>query len=164
VFNAIPHRALITVRSANERSIYADFTILDADANMIAILRGVRCQTAPLRRPLQLEASALLEIPSLQPGALIGEVGVAAGVDSVFKAANTLTAGGARQSEDARQLLDGWATMAAYEIAAALSTGGKLDTDLVISRRRWPEAFQPWLLRMLANLQAAGLASESDGV
>jgi len=78
VFNAIPHRALITVRSANERSIYADFTILDADANMIAILRGVRCQTAPLRRPLQLEASALLEIPSLHPGALIGEVGVAA--------------------------------------------------------------------------------------
>ena len=59
--NAVPERALIEIISKNERSIVANSYIFNGKDELIAVLRGVRCQAISTRRASSVEAVSFVE-------------------------------------------------------------------------------------------------------
>ena len=117
--------------SANERAIVANYYICGRDNEVLAILRGVRCQVVPVRRLAQLDATTYVEFPRLVGGARLGETGIDVGPDQIVTDASArgLLSADRPDAEDADLLLEGFATAAAYEIASALAEQEVLDVD-----------------------------------
>ncbi len=153
------------VLKKSERSILANCFVLGEQDEVIAVLRGARCQAVPVRRTPAFDAMAFVQ--TLQPadGALLGSAGVRVGTDDVIAAVGTLEliAEPTSSPSDGSRLLEGWATTAAYEIAAALAQGNPLDPDDLIINNRLPEELRAWLVNLLASLEVVGLARTDGG-
>ncbi len=159
----IPHRSTIEVVSANERAIVANYYICGRDNEVLAILRGVRCQVVPVRRLGQLDATTYVEFPRLVGGASLGETGIDIDPDQIVTDASArgLLSVERPDAEDADLLLEGFATAAAYEIASALAEQEVLDVDALVDGGRLPRELQPWMANLLDKLAAAGLVTPS---
>jgi acyl transferase domain-containing protein/NADPH:quinone reductase-like Zn-dependent oxidoreductase/short-subunit dehydrogenase/acyl carrier protein len=161
---AVPHSATLRVLRKNERAIVGDCDVFDADGCLIAAFRNVRCQAVPVRRREALESVALVE--ALTP--------LTASAAGARRAAASEILGGLAvlgtfvpeetAPETGPQLVEGWATAAAYEIARGLSRRRVVDPAELVATGRLDEALEPWLVSLLRGLEAAGLAAPNDGV
>ncbi|GJD35707.1 L-threonine 3-dehydrogenase [Methylobacterium aerolatum] len=156
---AVIARSVIRTRRCNERSILADFTLLDAEGEVIATIREGRFQALRAKGGDDLAAYALSQVAELatEPTAIPMErrPSVAARLrpliaDSVAPADTGLSPG--------HLLLEGWATSLAFRAAEGLSEGGTVR----LADPRLPEAMRPWLVNALCALESSGLA-EREG-
>jgi phthiocerol/phenolphthiocerol synthesis type-I polyketide synthase C len=161
----VPHRSMIEVVSATERAIVANYYIYGSAKELIAILRGVRCQAVPIKRMAMLDATAFVEFPRFVGGAILGDSGLAIGPGQVVADARAqgLLPGAPVDPDEADLLLEGFATAAAYQIASGLADRNVLDPDELVGSRRLPADLRPWLVNLLDKLCAAGLVAETDG-
>lgn len=155
----VPYRATIEILRKSERSILANCFVLGAHDEVIAVLRGLRCQAVPVRRTLSIESVAFAQ--TLQPadGSLLDTSGVCVGTNDIIAAANELdliTEPAAVPSEASRTL-EAWATTAAYELCSALSDENVLDPDALILGNRLPEELRFWFVNVLWKLEEIGL-------
>jgi phthiocerol/phenolphthiocerol synthesis type-I polyketide synthase C len=162
--HAIPQCAVFKILRKNERAIVCHCDVFDAAGNLIASFRNVRCQALPVRRTEALEAVSLVE--AVEPIAETTGAGPFHAATSQILA--ELAASGKLVSETAApgpgpQLLDGWATAAAYEIATGLSRRRKIDPAALVEQQRLDEGLRLWLVSLLRGLEAAGLAEFVDG-
>jgi len=163
VSGGIPDSALIEVLSQNDRSIHANYYIFGSKDELIAILRGVRCQAVQVRRSGALEANAFVELPQRIDGSILGTTGLAIKADVLVAdawARGLLSRPMGSPSEE--DMLEGWATAAAYEIASGLSDGSVIDIDVLVASSRLPAELRPWLAHLLFKLQGAGLAEQKS--
>ena len=77
VAGGTPQSATIEVLSQNDRSILANYHFFGPQGELLAVLRGVRCQAVQVRRNSALEASAFVELPELIDGTIVGTSGPA---------------------------------------------------------------------------------------
>ncbi len=161
--NGTPHAAVIEVLSKNDRAIIANYYISGADGELIAVLRGVRCQAVPISRTATLEAVGLVELPVLIDGSLVGVTGVMARAADVLMHARSqgLLSNEAKPGE-ATRLIEGWATTAAYEIATALADDFRIVPDLLVANGQLSAELRPWFVSLLIHLGAAGLAKQGE--
>ena len=162
--HGVPQTATFQLVSKNERAIVANCEIFAADGTTLVTFRGVRCQAVPVRRLSALESIAMVE--RLQPadGQLLGRSGVAVRTADILDDANALgLAERTKPTNAATELLEGWATAAAYEIARGLGRRGRLDLRALVDAGRIAHGLQPWLTNLLHHLSAAGLARDDDG-
>jgi len=168
VAGGTPQSALIEVRSKNERSILANYYFFGpgqgSDRELLAVMRGIRCQAVQVRRASTLEANAYVELPELINGAILGASGPAAGGDTIVTQARRhgLLAGKAAAENESELLVEGAATAAAYVIASGLADSGSIDIDALVDGGRLATALRPWLHRVLMSLEAAGLAAQKN--
>jgi acyl transferase domain-containing protein/NADPH:quinone reductase-like Zn-dependent oxidoreductase/short-subunit dehydrogenase/acyl carrier protein len=162
----VPERAFIEILVKTERSMLANYYIYGAEDEIIAVLRGVRCQAIPVRRTPSLESVALVELPCLFDGTITGNTGVTATAKDILAEAQAfgLMPEEANPQDEGILLVEGWATAAAYEIASGLADGAVVDVDMLVASGRLPEEMRPWLVRVLINLVAADLATQEGGV
>ncbi|HWB47713.1 MAG TPA: SDR family NAD(P)-dependent oxidoreductase [Stellaceae bacterium] len=160
-----PQQALIEVLSKNERAIVANYTFFGADGAVVAVLRGVYCQVAQIKRPANLETASFIELPQLIDGAILGNTGLAVGVDAILGRARAagLLGEPATSPSEAGLLVEGCAMAAAYEIAVALAEETTVDVDALIGGGRLPPELRGWLGAVLGSLEAAGLAENIGG-
>jgi len=161
---AVPCHAIIRLLSKNERAIVGNCDILTADGTVMASIRGVRCQAVPVKRINSLDSVAILELLQPVDGGLLGQEGV--GADTADLMADVESMGvlaEAAAPDEATGLLEGWATASAYAIASGLARRGRLDPVMLIENGGLPETLRPWLVNLLRNLEAAGLAREEEG-
>ena len=161
---ALPVRCYIEILVKSERSVLANYYLYGQDDDVVAVLRGVRCQAVPVRRAAALDAIALVELPQLFDGTIVGKTGVAATARDVLLKAQPIEAipeGAA--NDEGTLLVEGWATAAAYEIASGLADGFIVDVDMLVASGRLPEEMRPWLTKLLINLEAAELARQEEG-
>ncbi len=164
VAGGIPQSALIEVLNKDERAILANYYFFGPDRDLIAILRGVRWQAVQVRRSGVLEANAVVELPQLIDGNSLGASGPATSADAIVTHARRVgLLPEAAPPADAELLIEGCATAAAYQIAAALADAGSIDIDALVGSGRLPLALRAWLARALVSLEAAGLAKENNG-
>jgi len=164
VSGGTPQSATIEVLNRNDRSIFANYQFFGPNQELLAVLRGVRCQAVQVRRNSALEASAFVELPGLIDGAIVGASGPAAAGDAIIRLASRLSllAGKAASPSESELLIEGAATAAAYEIASGLADAGSIDVDALIGSGRISGELRAWLRRMLASLAAAGLAKQRN--
>lgn len=152
---AVIARAMIRTRRCNERSILADFTLVDEAGEVIATLREGRFQALRTKSGQDLAAYAIAQRSELatEPTAipLDRRARIADAVRPGIKAA--LAPADAALSPG-HLLLEGWATSLAYRMAEGLQRSGTVAMD-----ERVPEAMQPWLLNALYALESSGLAT-----
>ncbi len=161
---ALPEKAYIEITVKSERSILANYYLFGPDNEIIAVLRGVRCQAVPVRRAAALESIALMELPQLFDGTICGKTGVAATARDVLAKAQAMEAIPEElAANESTMLVEGWATAAAYEIASGLAEGLVVDVDLLVASGRVPEEMRPWLTKLMLNLEAAELANQEEG-
>ncbi len=158
----VPQRATIEVVSRDERAIVINNYIFGAGDELIAILRGVRCQAVQLRRSAALEANAFVELLRRVDGTLQGVSGLAVPAEIIVGNARALSAQPSQSLDEEEELIEGWATAAAYEIASGLVAGSTIDVEVLVAEGRLPTALQPWLTNLLSYLEAAGLAKKTD--
>lgn len=160
IAGGIPHQAIIEVLSKDQRSIRANYYFFGAENELLAILRGVRCQAVQVRRDSELDASAFVASSELIAGNIVGTSGVTVSGNAIIKRARRqgLLLEKRPPPSDAELLIEGAATAAAYAIASALADGGRIDFDALIGSGRLPQELRPWLKRMLQYLEAAELA------
>ncbi|ACK51645.1 Beta-ketoacyl synthase [Methylocella silvestris BL2] len=156
-------QAHIEIKRCDARAIVADFTLVDADGELIARLRDARYQAlrAPQHGslavhsvvqslPLAEEPTATRRDPSLRP-------------DLLTRAAKPETAMAAARSLPADLvLIEGWAAAAAYRLASTLAASGRIAPDELIAAGRFPPARRDWLANLLKALADSGLA-EAEG-
>lgn len=152
---AVIARAKIHTRRCNERSILADFTLVDAEGEVIATIREGRFQALRAKGGNDLAAYAIAQRAELatEPTAvaLARQPGIADGVRPHAKSA--------RAAPDSplapgHLLLEGWATSLAYRLAEGLQRAGTVAVD-----ERVPEAMRPWVYNALFALESSGLAT-----
>jgi phthiocerol/phenolphthiocerol synthesis type-I polyketide synthase C len=158
--NITPERAVIEVISKNERSLLTNCFIFGAKDELIAVLRGVRCQAISTRRMSSVDALAFVEVPRDIDGAILGQSGVASAAKDFVAAAGPLGIVQTANPTESELLIEGWATAAAYEIASALAQGGSLDVESMVASAQLPEHLRPWLSNILVNLEAAALVTK----
>ncbi len=88
--NAVPERALIEIISKNERSIVGNSYIFNGKDELIAVLRGVRCQAISTRRASSVEAVSFVELSREIDGTILGQTGVAGKASDIAAAAASL--------------------------------------------------------------------------
>ena len=156
----IPQRSVIEVVGKSERSILANFYIFASDDSIVATLRGVRCQAVPVRRSRTLDSVALVERTEPVDGFILGRFGTPATTREVVAQAKTLGLIGTKSNSDtdSTMLLDGWATMVGYEIAATLADRKVVSPNHLIETNRISADLRSWLVMLLTKLSAAGLA------
>jgi phthiocerol/phenolphthiocerol synthesis type-I polyketide synthase C len=161
----VPHRSTIEVVSATERAIVANYYVCGRENELIAILRGVRCQAVPVKRMATLEASTFVELPRLVGATILGDGGLPIGPDQVAIDARGrgLLPAASLHPDKADLLLEGFATAAAYEIASGLADHDVLDPDALVGGCRLPADLRPWLVNLLDKLCTAGLVTETYG-
>lgn len=161
----VPERAFIEILKKSERAIIANYYIYGSDDEIIAVLQGVRCQAVAVRRAGSIDTIALVERPQLIDGTIAGNTGVAATArDVVRKAEPLLRPSESASANEGPMLVEGWATAAAYEIASGLADDVTIDVDMLIAGGRLPEEMRSWFLRILVNLEGAGLAKQDNGL
>ncbi|WP_407942745.1 SDR family NAD(P)-dependent oxidoreductase [Methylobacterium ajmalii] len=153
-------RAVIRTRRCNERSILADFTLVDEAGEVIATLREGRFQALRMKAGGDLDAFAIRQFTELatEPTAIALEPQPAVAA-LVRRQAGAVTAKGDAALGAGHMLLEGWATSLADRLARGLAVGGIVD---VAASRRLPAALRPWLVNQLMALEVSGLA-ESAG-
>jgi hypothetical protein len=156
----VPERAFIEVISKNERSIVANSFIYGANDELIAVMRGVRCQAISTRRMSSVDSVAFVEVPRDIDGTILAHTGVAATAWDIAAAAATLNLErpGTTSPTESEMLLEGWATATAYELASALAEDETIDIENLVNAGQLPEHLRPWLANILVNLEAAALA------
>ncbi|KMO22683.1 type I polyketide synthase [Methylobacterium platani] len=149
-------RAVIRTRRCNERSILADFTLVDEAGEVIATLREGRFQALRMKAGGDLDAFAIRQFTELatEPTAIALEPQPAVAA-LVRRQAGAVTAKGDAALGAGHMLLEGWATSLADRLARGLAVGGVVD---VAASRRLPAALRPWLVNQLAALEVSGLA------
>ncbi|WP_342110353.1 SDR family NAD(P)-dependent oxidoreductase [Methylobacterium sp. SI9] len=155
---AVIARSIIRTRRCNERSILADFTLLDAEGAVIATIREGRFQALRAKNGGDLSAFAISQVPELatEPTAIPMERR-----PSVAARLRPLAAE-AKGSSDAalspgHLLLEGWATSLAFRLASGLAQGETVS----VTDSRVPESLRPWLLNALYALESSGLAERA---
>ncbi|MGF3026773.1 SDR family NAD(P)-dependent oxidoreductase [Methylobacterium aquaticum] len=153
---AVIARAVIRTRRCNERSILADFTLVDAAGEVIATLREGRFQALRMKAGNDLDAFAIRQFTELatEPTAIALEPQPAIAA-LVRRQAGAVTATGEATLGAGHMLLEGWATSLADRLARGLAVGGVVD---VAASRRLPAALRPWLVNQLLALEVSGLA------
>ena len=159
-----PQSAMIEVLSKNERAIIANYSFFSAGGDLIAALRGVYCQAAQIKRPANLETASFVELPQLIDGSILGDTGLAVGVEALFDRAQArgVLPPSETTADEAGLLIEGCAMAAAYEIATALADDATVDIDALVNTGRLPTELRPWLHLILTNLEAVGLAEGAD--
>lgn len=153
-------RSVIRTRRCNERSILADFTLLDAEGEVIATIREGRFQALRSKGGDELAAYAISQVSELatEPTAIPMERR-----PSVAARLRPLTQKVKGPADAALSpghlLLEGWATSLAFRLAHGLSrnTGVVALTD-----PRLPAALRPWLVNALYALESSGLAEHEN--
>ncbi len=162
-----PHDAQITIRHYTDRSILADFVLLDAEGAAIAAIRGGRFAAVSLSGN---DFAALQPlIVALEPaaGGMTGETGVALSVrnalDHLESQLGSESAGGdARKRDEARSfLLDGWSLSCAFQLVHRLIGDSRVDPQRFLANGPVPAAAAPWFMTMLHALESAGLATRA---
>jgi len=164
VAGGVPQGATIEVLKKGERSILANYYFYGPERELLAILRGVRCQAVQVRRRIVLESNAFVELPELVDGAILGASGPVCAAEAIIDnlRRQKVLAKKFDVSDDAELLLEGAATAAAVSIALGLADDGRLDIDALIGGGRLAAELRPWLLRILRRLEVAGLAREQS--
>jgi phthiocerol/phenolphthiocerol synthesis type-I polyketide synthase C len=159
-----PQSAVIEVLSKNERAIIANYSFFSADGDLVAALRGVYCQAAQIKRPANLETASFVELPQLIDGSILGNTGLAVGVEALFSRAQArgVLPPSETTADEAGLLIEGCAMAAAYEIATALADDATVDIDGLVNTGRLLTELRPWLQLVLTNLEAVGLAEGAD--
>ncbi|WP_128560367.1 type I polyketide synthase [Methylobacterium crusticola] len=164
---AVIARAVIRTRRCNERSILADFTLLDRTGEVIATLREGRFQALRTKSGGDLDAFAIRQTTELatEPTAIPLEPQAAVAALIRRHAGSVTLKGEAAKGEAAlsagHMLLEGWATSLADRLARGLAVGGLVD---LAAARRLPQALRPWFVSQLQALEGSGLAeAEGDG-
>ncbi|MGU3541061.1 SDR family NAD(P)-dependent oxidoreductase [Methylobacterium sp. A54F] len=152
-------RAVIRTRRCNERSILADFTVLDAEGEIIATIREGRFQALRAKSGGELAAYAISQRPELatEPTAIPTERGPSIAASLQPQVAPLRAAEDAALSPG-HLLLEGWATSLAYRLTAGLQRGGAVAID-----ERVPAAMRPWLVNALYALESSDLATQDGG-
>lgn len=137
---AVIARSIIRTRRCNERSILADFTLLDAEGAVIATIREGRFQALRAKSGGDLSAFAISQVPELatEPTAIPMERR-----PSVAARLRPLAAEAKGPADAALSpghlLLEGWATSLAYRLASGLAQG----ETVTVTDSRVPEALRP---------------------
>ena len=156
---------MIEVLSKTDRAIVANYYVSDLNGELIAVLRGVRCQAVPIRRQRHRWICWPCRTSAVDRRVLIvGATGVMARATDVMMHARSQ---GFRLLAEANpagavRLLEGWATTVAYEITTALADDFRLVPDLLIENGRLPVEFSRWFVNLLIHLEAAGLAKQDE--
>ncbi|MDP4023264.1 SDR family NAD(P)-dependent oxidoreductase [Methylobacterium sp. NEAU 140] len=158
---AVIARSVIRTRRCNERSILADFTLLDAEGEVVATIREGRFQALRAKGGGDLSAYAISQVPELatEPTAIPMErrPSVAARLRPLVETAKT---SGDAALSPGHLLLEGWATSLAFRLASGLADGGTVR----ISDERVPDDLRLWLTNALSALESSGLAERvGDG-
>lgn len=155
---AVIARSIIRTRRCNERSILADFTLLDAEGAVVATIREGRFQALRAKSGGDLAAFAISQVPELatEPTAIPMERR-----PSVAARLRPLAAEAKGPADAALSpghlLLEGWATSLAYRLASGLAQGATVS----VTDSRVPEPLRPWLLNALYALESSGLAERA---
>ena len=162
---ACPRSAVIEIVSRDDRAIVANYSYLGANGELIAVLRGVRCQAVQVRRSEVLEANAFVELPQTIDGTIVGATGVPITARALIAHARArrLLLQSRRSLNAEEELLEGLATVAAFQIASALADRSVIDVAALIRSGRLPNECRTWLTTLLGYLAAAGLASPKKG-
>ena len=151
------HRALIRTRRCNERSILADFTLVDAAGEVVATIREGRFQALRAKHGSELSAFAIAQGTELatEPTAipLERQPSIAA---LLRPAAKPVVLPDEAPLGPGHLLLEGWATALAYRLAAGLERNGLVAVSTL------PEGLRPWAVNALHALESSGLA-DHDG-
>lgn len=150
-------RADIHIVSKNERSIVANYSIYGRDDELIAVVKGVRGQAIPVRRPVVLEANAVVETQQLVDGAAIGHSGVGF-VSSRSKGQDAAD----QRLPDADLVFDSWALAVAVDLLAAVAENGVVEPSRLENEGRWPQQLSDLLTTLLDRMASVGLASGPD--
>jgi acyl transferase domain-containing protein/NADPH:quinone reductase-like Zn-dependent oxidoreductase/NAD(P)-dependent dehydrogenase (short-subunit alcohol dehydrogenase family)/acyl carrier protein len=161
---SLARRAVIELKTWNERSVVADFHVYGGDGEIIATLRGAHFQAVLTRRTAGLESIALVEQMHVLSGSALKRTGVGASSEKILARAQAAKAAGAAAlARDESLILEGWAMAMAYEIAAGLSGGEEFSPEMFANAGRLPSEMLPWLRNILFSLEGAGLAKEKGG-
>lgn len=151
---AVIHRAVIRTRRCNERSILADFTLVDAQGDVVATIREGRFQALRARGGSELSSYAIAQVTELatEPTAipLNRQPSIAA---CLRPAAAPCVLADEAPLGPGQLLLEGWATAIAYRLAKGSERKGRIDLDTL------PEGLRPWALNALHALESSGLAT-----
>ncbi|WP_267353922.1 MULTISPECIES: type I polyketide synthase [unclassified Methylobacterium] len=155
---AVIARSIIRTRRCNERSILADFTLLDAEGEIVATIREGRFQALRAKTGGDLSAFAISQVPELatEPTAIPMERRPSVAARLRPLAAESKGPADAALSPG-HLLLEGWATSLAYRLASGLAQGETVSAE----DPRVPEALRPWLLNALYALESSGLAERA---
>jgi acyl transferase domain-containing protein/NADPH:quinone reductase-like Zn-dependent oxidoreductase/NAD(P)-dependent dehydrogenase (short-subunit alcohol dehydrogenase family)/acyl carrier protein len=147
----------VEIVSMNERSIVANYRLYDREGELLAIIKGVRGQAIPVRRPLSLEANAIIETAQLIDGAAIGLNGV--GFVNQLRPQDTVGSG----ISEADMVFDSWALAATTELLGVFVKDGAVKPAELVKERRWPEQLADLIATLLDRMSAAGLARNAGG-
>ncbi len=145
---AVIRRAVIDIVSKGERSILVNYRIFSEDGAIIAELRGVRAQAIPIRRPVLLEANAVVEQRRLIAADLAAPLDLSGEIAMKGKAT---------ELDRADLVLDAWAIALVSEFMRVFADEGMVYPERLIEDRRWPPEQLEWLSGLLDRLGAAGL-------
>ncbi|MFZ3357363.1 MAG: type I polyketide synthase [Xanthobacteraceae bacterium] len=162
IAGGVPRRAIIEVLHKSERSILGNYYFFNTEQELLAVLRGVRCQAVQVRRDCALDANAFIASPRRIAGRIVGASGLALGSDAILERARRqgLLLGKTASQSEAELLIEGAATAAAYAIASGLAERGHIDIDALIGGGRLTPELLPWLKRILQYLAVAALATQ----
>ena len=160
-----PQSVLIELLNKNDRSIRGNYYFFGPDRELLAVLRGVRCQAVQVRHDNALDTNAFVELPEPIVGAILGTSGLAAPAEAIMQRArhHGLLSDGTASHDEAELLIEGAATAAAYCIAAGLADHDWIDIDALIGGGQLPAELGPWLEHLLASLTVAGLTAQQSG-
>ena len=152
-------RAVIRTRRCNERSILADFTILDTEGEVVATIREGRFQALRAKGGGDLAAYAITQGVELATEPTAIAMDRRSSIAALLKPSAKLAraASGAPLSPG-HLLLEGWATSLAYRLASGLKQGTAVAVDA-----RVPAEMRPWLINALYALESSGLAEQDGG-
>jgi acyl transferase domain-containing protein/NADPH:quinone reductase-like Zn-dependent oxidoreductase/acyl carrier protein len=153
---AVIARAVIRTRRCNERSILADFTLVDEAGEVIATLREGRFQALRAKGGQDLDAYLITQSTELatEPTAIPLEPQPAIAA-IIRRQAGSVTVQGEAALSAGHMLLEGWATSLAYRLVRGLAHGGVLD---LAALPRVPADLTPWFVNQILALEGSGLA------
>lgn len=152
-------RAHIAVVRSDERTIIVNFTLLDAQDQVVASLHRLRFQAMSAfrsgERPIDLvgQTSVLAAEPLATPeGASV----TVADVVATAKALDALHPEAMATAPD-YVLLEGWATATAYGLCEVLADNSLVNLQASVTEGRLPEHLVDWAGHLLSALQKSGL-------
>jgi phthiocerol/phenolphthiocerol synthesis type-I polyketide synthase C len=162
-----PVSSEILVKTFEQRKIVADFTLRDASGAIVAVLRDARFQAKPSDTRRDIDNSwvqTLLPLPPLTPTSPPFEsVSVADVLSGISIIAAESTAVVPPLSPDSA-LLEGWATVFAYDLAFCLNGGPHIDVPALVQKGRLAEGAAAWFSNLMYTLTSSGLARDNGGI
>jgi phthiocerol/phenolphthiocerol synthesis type-I polyketide synthase C len=154
-----PTCALIEVQHCDDRSISADFTLLDEHAQVVAVLRETRFRAVRAKRVSNLSACMLVQKSALATAPYNEAPILPVSVTQIVEWIQTASAPApSEDNSDGALLLEGWATAAAMSLVSALADSkGEIDLNALIDSAGLPESVRPWLSSLLSWLEARNL-------